>query len=318
MSTSPAAQTPVLVIGEALVDIVDRSLLDPTAPRAQHVGGSPTNVAVGLARLGHPTRLATQFGTDQAGDLIGRLLYQEKIQLAPGTLTQSPTSTALATLDATGSASYDFTLNWELPPVELGDAGHLHTGSIAATLAPGAAQVQAALHTGHAEGRTTSYDPNARPQIMAAAEVERPGIEALIANSDVVKASDEDVAWLYPGVPAAKIAARWLALGPALVVLTEGGQGATAWTCAEPTTPLLGTRHTVQVVDTVGAGDSFMSGLLSGLLDAGLLGGPEQRAALRRADRTVVAAALARAAQTAAITCGRAGAQPPRRAELPR
>ncbi len=316
MSMAPAAPTPVLVIGEALVDIVDRSALEPDGSPQEHVGGSPANVAVGLARLGHPVRLATQFGTDPHGDLIDRHLRAEQVALTAGTRTDAPTSTALATLDQSGSAHYRFALNWNLPRVDLGDAHHVHTGSIAATLAPGAEQVRLALTVARSAGLTTSYDPNARPQIMGPPDAERPRIEALIAVSDVVKASDEDIAWLYPGRAPAAVIARWLERGPALVVLTEGGHGASAWTSADPHTPLTAVRQQKAVVDTVGAGDSFMAGLLSGLLDAQLLGGEEARVRLHGAHRSILQETLDRAALTAAITCGRAGAQPPTRAEL--
>jgi fructokinase len=307
---------PVLVIGEAVVDIVDRTAIEPGAPVVRHFGGSPANVAVGLARLGYSVRLATQFGPDHSGDLIGRRLYHEGITLAAGTLIEEATPTAQATLDSTGAAQYSFQIDWDLPPVELLDAGHVHTGSIAATLNPGAKNVAAALHAARSAGLTTSYDPNVRPQIMGPADDERPVIESLIAASDVVKASDEDLAWLYPGEPAAEVLTRWLASGPSLVVITRGEGGALAAVASAPTAHRAIAHRPVAVVDTVGAGDAFMSGLLSGLLDAGLLGGPAAKSALQAATVDQAQPALERAAWTASITCGRAGAQPPRRSEL--
>lgn len=135
---------------------------------------------------------------------------------------------------------------------------------------------------------------------------------SLIAQSDVVKASDEDIDWLYQATPE-DVAARWLALGPALVLITRGPHGVFAAIGAEtaqfPTQP-------VHVVDTVGAGDSFMSGLLSGLLDAGLLGGPEGRTRLAAATLADIVPAIDRALACAHITVSRAGANPPRRNEL--
>jgi fructokinase len=315
-----ASPVPILVVGEALVDVIADAADDGWAVR-RHVGGSPANVAIGLARLGHDVRLATRIGRDPDGDLVGAHLRHEGVALTAGSIADGPTSTARATLDTTGAAEYAFDIAWDPPPIDLGDAGlanagHLHTGSIAATLGPGAAAVGAALRDAVRAGLTTSYDPNARPRIMGSPEVERPGIERLVAAGDVVKASDEDLAWLYPGEPVEAVLARWLAAGPALVVLTRGARGATATLATDPQASVDVPQHPVRVVDTVGAGDAFMAGLLSGLADAGLLGGPAARQALRRAGPDAVRPALDRAARAASITCGRAGAQPPYRREL--
>nr|WP_284288067.1 PfkB family carbohydrate kinase [Angustibacter aerolatus] len=131
-----------------------------------------------------------------------------------------------------------------------------------------------------------------------------------------MKASDEDLAWLYPGEEVAAVLARWARLGPALVIVTRGDEGALAARAAAPDDALAVAPRRAQVVDTVGAGDSFMSGLLSGLLDAGLLGSAAARDALRTAEPAALLDALARAAWTSSVTCERAGAQPPTRAEL--
>lgn len=145
----------------------------------------------------------------------------------------------------------------------------------------------------------------------------REQIEAIVALSDVVKSSDEDVEWLYPGKDVQDIMSQWGAAGPRLVVITRGGQG--CWALVTGTNE----RATLpsvpaQVVDTVGAGDSFMSGLVSGLLDAGLLGGLDAREGLGKARLRDVRPALDRASACAAITVSRAGANPPTRAELGR
>ena len=307
----PAVTTPVLVVGEALVDIVIR----PDASSTRHPGGSPANVALGLARLGHPVRFATRIGTDADGASVRSHLERAGVALADGSVVHALTSTATAVLDAGGAASYVFDLVWDLPPIDITGAAHLHTGSIAANLAPGAARVHDVFASARDQA-TTSYDPNLRPGIIAGPDVERPGVERLVALADVVKSSDEDLAWLYPGEPPASVARRWAAAGPALVVVTRGSEGATAWVAGDPDHPVTALPRPVQVVDTVGAGDAFMSGLLSALLDKGLLGGPAERTALFTMTPKDVLDCLDRATLTSSITCGRAGADPPTRAEL--
>lgn len=308
---APAAQTPVLVVGEALVDVVQR----PDRSTQQHPGGSPANVALGLARLGYPVQLATRIGTDADGASVRAWLEGDGVRLAAGAVVEATTSTAAAVLDGAGAATYVFDLVWDLPPVDLAGVGHLHTGSIAANLAPGAARVHDAVVAAR-DASTTSYDPNLRPRIIGSADAERPGVERLVALSDVVKSSEEDLAWLYPGEPAEDVTRRWAQAGPALVVLTRGERGATAWLAREPGAVVHATPRPVGVVDTVGAGDAFMSGLLSALLDDGLLGGPAQRTALHAITPEQVRTALQRATLTSSITCGRAGADPPTRREL--
>lgn len=298
----------VLVVGEALIDIV----VPLAGEAAEHVGGSPANVAIGLARLGHPTSLATRFGADARGERIRALLEGEGVALSPGSDGAPRTSTALARLDARKVATYTFDLDWQVDPALVAPrGGHLHTGSIAATLAPGGDAVARIVEASRPHA-TVSYDPNARPSLMGDPAAAAAVMERLIGLSDVVKASDEDVSWLYGATPAEAIE-RWAALGPSLVMVTRGPDGVLAW-CAGETRAFPGTA--VDVVDTVGAGDSFMSGVISGLLDAGLLGGEEARARLRAARLDDVAPAIERALACAGITVSRAGANPPRRDEL--
>lgn len=299
----------VLVVGEALIDIV----VPVVGETVEHVGGSPANVAIGLARLGHPTRLTTHIGADPRGKRIAALLAGEGVDLTPGSRDASHTPTAAAHLDAGGAASYEFDIEWELDPgLELAGVGHLHTGSIAATLSPGGQAVLSIARRSRA-GATISYDPNARPSLMGRPDDVRAIMEALIAVSDVVKASDEDAAWLYPGTPLPDVLRSWAAFGPRVCAITRGGQGALVLVADElHELPVRSSR----VVDTVGAGDSFMAGLLSGLLDAGLLGGDQARQRLATTTWSEVAPAVDRALACAAITVSRAGANPPTRAEL--
>jgi fructokinase len=304
----------VLVVGEALVDVVQRR----SGAIDRHPGGSPTNVAVGLARLGHDVVLSTRIGADDDGALLRRHLEADHVRLAPGSLVPGRTSTATALLDEQGAATYVFDLDWHLPDVDLAGVQHVHVGSIGAVLPPGGESVRELVRRARTAGVTTSYDPNLRPALIGPAEQQRPVIEGLVRSSTVVKASDEDVAWLYAGTSTpdpTTAAARWATTGPRLVVLTRGSAGAVAWRGDRPDEPVVLAAPVVDVVDTVGAGDAFMAGLLSGLLDAGLLGGPVDEDAPEWAADDV-RPALQRALQVAALTCARHGADPPHRDDL--
>ncbi|KRE35799.1 hypothetical protein ASG73_13980 [Janibacter sp. Soil728] len=308
---SPAPAS-TLVIGESLVDIVERS----DGGREEHVGGSPLNVAVGLARLGHPVSLATHIARDARGAAIGEHLAQAGVVLTPGSDTALDTSTATATLDAAGSASYSFDIAWRVP--ELPEVpGHLHTGSIGALMRPGGVDVLSAM-AGAARGHTVSYDPNVRPDLFPGRETAVTEVERRIAVSDVVKASDEDLQWLagrsLDDDELADQLRSWCALGPALAVCTLGPRGAMAILPSGRLVTLPG--RAVEVVDTVGAGDAFMSGLLSGLIDAGLLGRSDAKARLHRSRGQALSPAIQRAVDASAFTVTRAGAQPPSRADL--
>ena len=309
--TSEPATAPVVVIGELLVDIVHT----PDGDTAEHVGGSPANVALGLARLDHDTHFATLVGTDARGIRCREHVEAGGVALLPGSTSDAhPTSTAVATIDDNGAASYVFDLHWNLPPVQLpAGTAHVHTGSIATTLEPGEAEVTDALRRARPEA-TVSYDPNARPTIMGEPDDVRARVEELVALSDVVKCSEDDVHWLYPGDDPHAVMARWVALGAALTVVTLGGDGVT-WRTAggEEATE---EARVKDVVDTVGAGDSFMAGLVSGLLDLGLLGGPDARERLHAAALHDVHPAIDRALATSGLTVRRAGAYAPTREEI--
>jgi fructokinase len=295
-----------LVIGESLIDIVHR----PDGSSQEHVGGSPANVAIGMARLGHDVTLATMIGQDERGARIAGLLHDELVRLTEGSVGQRRTSVATSTLDATGAATYSFDLAWQVGEDQpLDGLAHVHTGSIAATLEPGASAVLTTIQRARPHA-TISYDPNARPSLMGDPHEVRAKMEQLIGLSDVVKASDEDIAWLYDGVPVPEVLRLWGQLGPSLVVMTRGDKGVVIWlrSTGELTTA---DAPVVEVVDTVGAGDSFMAGLLSGLLEAGLLGDLQARERLRAAALAQVRPAIDRALACAAITVSRPGADPP-------
>lgn len=302
----------VLTVGEALVDVV---VPHDGGERHSYVGGSPANVAVGLAALDHDSRLTAYVGHDAAGRRVQEHLLDADVVLTPGSTDAPRTPTATAHLDADGAASYEFDLLWQVAPQDLSGVGHLHTGSIATTLEPGASAVLEVMSRARG-GATVSYDPNCRPTIMGDPHAVRSRIEECVGRSDVVKASSEDVAWLYgDDADPVEVVELWGRLSPDLVVLTRGGDGALVHLPRRLTTVEL-PAPSVQVVDTVGAGDSFMAGLLSGLLDAGLLGSPEARARLRAADLDGVAPALQRAVACAAWTVARAGAAAPTRSDL--
>lgn len=298
----------VLVVGESLVDIVLRA----DGSSTEHPGGSPMNVAIGLARLGRDTQLLTRLGQDLRGRSVLRHLEESGVQVVDGSVLPVPTATAAATLAPDGSASYEFDLRWELGDVPLpADPLAVHTGSIAAVLQPGAATVEELLRSYHRRA-TTSYDPNCRPLLMGEAAAVRGQVEGMVGLSDVVKLSDEDAAWLFPDELAEEVAVRWLELGPSIVALTRGGAGMLA-VCRAGTVEVAAPR--VDVADTVGAGDSAMAALLDGLWTHGLLGG-EARQALAAISTEILADVVGHAVRAAAITVSRPGADPPTRAEL--
>ncbi|CAI9401466.1 MULTISPECIES: carbohydrate kinase family protein [Aestuariimicrobium] len=306
-------QKRVLVLGEALIDVVVRPGVEPV----EHPGGSPLNVAVGLARLDHGVDLATWFGRDDRGDRLHELIESSGVGLVKGSDDAVATPIALANVDDEGRASYVFELEWRLPELDaeqLAAYGHLHTGSFAATLAPGADEVARAVAVAR-DHATFSYDPNIRPALMGAPGLVRDRVEQLVAAADVVKVSDEDLAWLYPDTIEDNVIRDWAGSGPALVVVTRGPEPVKAMLARDGELRLV-ERPPVEVADTVGAGDSFMAGLVSALLDAGHLGSREAAAALRAASWDQLSSAVEQGIATSGITVGQAGAYAPTRLEL--
>ncbi|GAB3095417.1 carbohydrate kinase [Isoptericola nanjingensis] len=300
-----------MVVGEALVDIVE----DGSGARTHHPGGSPANVALGLARLGGSVELLTWLARDQAGAGVVDRLEASGVAILPASLGASRTSTAVACLDADGGATYEFDLEWHLATTAPArNMSVLHTGSIAAVADTVSADTLVQMIHDVRRFATITYDPNLRPSIMGDVDAVRVRVETLVAAADVVKVSEEDLGWLHPEAEPLDVASAWANdLGCALVVVTHGGRGSTA---VRPLgRDLEVPARPVAVVDTVGAGDAFMSGLLAALRGHGLTGS-DQRDALRRADATALEAVLDFASRVAAVTVSRAGANPPHLAEL--
>ncbi|MBW0089695.1 carbohydrate kinase [Pseudonocardia sp. KRD-184] len=306
----------VAVAGEALVDLVP-------APVGGYLeiapGGSPANVAVGLARLGVPARMLARLAGDPLGARMRAHLADNGVQLDHVVPAVEQTSMALVTVDDEGVPSYDFriagTADWQWTDDELagaldGPVVAVHSGSLALTTAPGDRPLRAMLARAAATA-TVSYDPNCRPLLMGdPADVLR-GVHALLGVADVVKVSSEDLEWL--GLSPEAALEDWIARGPALVAVTLGGDGVLAGTAAGLRTRRPGVA--VTVVDTVGAGDTFSAALLAGLHERDLLGA-DRRDALRALDAERLDALLDLAARAAAITCSRRGADPPTADEL--
>jgi fructokinase len=308
----------IMVIGEALIDLVPAGQADlfEAAP-----GGSPANVAIGLSRLGVPVRFAARLADDTFGRRLRAHLTDNAVDLSFAIRAQEPTSLAIVQVDSHGGVEYDFrvqaTADWQWSDRELAGIPDdrvvaLHTGSLAAALLPGAEPIERLVQRSRASA-TISYDPNCRPSLMRPREEAIQRIHRLVSLADVVKVSVEDLAWLEPGRTPADVAAEWLRRGPALVVVTLGADGVLA--TARRTGSVFRPGRTVEVVDTVGAGDAFVSALLGALHQRRLLGAA-RRQALQATGPQMLVEVLDEAVLASAVTCTRRGADPPTRAEL--
>ena len=318
MSADPARRDGITVVGEALIDLVPAAQdgLFEASP-----GGSPANVAVGLARLEVPVRLAARIADDLFGRRLRAHLASNGVDLSYAVHAREPASLAVVSVGPEGGPEYDFrvagTADWQWTAAELAGIPDqhvlaLHTGSLAAVLPPGADAIQQLVERARATA-TISYDPNCRPLLMGAPAEVHARIEHLVGCSDVVKASAEDLAWLLPGRAPADVASAWLGSGPALVAVTLGADGVVA--VAPSAGTLWRPGRKVEVRDTVGAGDAFVSALLAALFERDLLGAA-RREALRSIGPQLLAEVLDEAVTASAITCTRRGADPPRRREL--
>jgi fructokinase len=308
-----AHETTVTVIGESLIDIICNPHRQGSSQT--HPGGSPLNVAVGAARLNLGTTLVTDYASDPHGIAIERHLRENGVR--PVNERAAPTSTATATIGPDRAASYTFSITWDLNATSeptlaaIAASTHIHTGSIAAALQPGANAALAVIAAAR-QRATVSYDPNCRPAVSPDQEAARVQAEAFVAASDIVKASDDDLHWLYPDRAPVDTLEAWLALGPSVIALTRGAGGTVVLSRNGRVDVAAGS---VAIADTVGAGDSFMAALISGLSQLDVLGA-ENRARLNNLGANELRALAAYANRAAAITCSGQGANPPRMDEL--
>lgn len=312
--------TVIVVAGEALVDLVG----EPDGRYRAVPGGSPANVAVGLARLGLETELLARLGTGRFGQLVRDHLTGNGVGLSHAVDAAQPTTLAVVSLDRDGHAMYDFyvegTADWGWTPAELPDplppgTVALCTGSLAVALEPGASALTDLIRREHQRGEATVVlDPNVRPALLGSPRTVRDRLEHQLAHADLVKVSDEDLAWLAPDETVRDVAARWLGLGPRVVVVTLGQRGAYAAT--DQGIEINVAARPVDLVDTVGAGDAFTAGLVDALHRRHLLGGASVRHRLAALDQAALHEIVDHAGMVAALTCGRQGADPPTATDL--
>jgi fructokinase len=290
------------VCGEVLIDIL------PTGPV---VGGGPANTAKALARLGYEVDFIDGISTDAYGVSARKELSRDGVGLALSLTSDKPTCTATVTLDSKGSASYeflidgtatfDFNSSW-LPDPERLKPSVLHIGTLVTIIEPGASVLfDWAVKVG--EFAPIVFDPNIRPSVLADRGKYAVAVEKWVSISSVVKVSDDDIAWLYPSDSLDVVAHRWIEAGVNAVVVTRGAKGLIGFT-ASGMEEVDGVK--VDVVDTVGAGDTVGAIVVEGIIKHSVHGLQGQ----------VLNAVLRKAAIAAGITCSRAGAQPPRAHEL--
>jgi fructokinase len=325
----------IVVVGEALIDLV----VSPGGQVAARPGGSPFNAARSLARLGVETTFVARLARDGLGRLLGDRLAADGVALGVPEPSSRPSTLAVATLDAAGSADYAFylddtagadldyeTLKKALPA----GVTALHVGDLGLVMEPIGAAIERLIHSDVPADTLVLFDPNCRPSAVADDADYRRRVGVIAGRADIVKASTEDLAYLYPGVPPAEAARALLGGGTLLVLITDGPRPARAFL---PGVVLTEAVPPVTVVDTIGAGDAFGGGFLAwwtahglgraeltqaGLTQAGLTQAGLTQAGLTQAGlmQGAVREALQAAVATAALTCTRPGADPPTLAEL--
>ena len=305
----------ITVIGEALVDIIVDAQGDVTSV----VGGGPLNTARSAARLGIPTTFLGGVSTDPFGQRILRLLDADGVRLGLGAQVPEPTTLAIAQIDASGAASYRFMMDGTsaaavTPPMALAAmdpaARVIHAGTLALVLEPLADALVAVVGAATAD-QIVMVDPNCRPSVDRLALLRR-SLDAVLPRADIVKVSGDDLEYLFPGRPTLEAAQSLAAEHDATVLFTDGANAVHVITSGRraPAVDVVLDVPRVAVVDTVGAGDSFSGGFLAHWVEAGL-----QRSDLDDVDAVVRAARYGIA--VAGITCQRAGADPPTKAEVP-
>lgn len=307
-----ATEPHILAIGEALIDIVTPASHPEDAREIP--GGSPANVAMTLGRLGRPVALSTWYADDARGRVIEEHFTASQVHITEESRGAHHTTTANALIDDTGAATYTFDFDWNpISPISVATKALIvHAGSISAAVEPGATAVYEAMVAARSHALVT-FDPNARPAVMGTPESAVALVEKFVAVADVVKVSDEDIHWLTQGEEVESVIARWLTLGPQLIIVTRGKKGSLAVSAS-------GVRYEatpapVNVVDTVGAGDSFMGGILDAMWGLALRGA-SARQALATLDEESVKTILERASRVSEVTVSRAGANPPWAEEL--
>ena len=293
----------IWVCGEVLIDIL------PTGPV---VGGGPANTAKALARLGHDVYFIDGISSDAYGQVARTELLRDGVNLDLALVSDKPTCTASVTLDAAGGASYEFLIDgtatfdfhssW-LPDPYRFQPQVLHIGTLVTVIEPGASALYDwAMQV--AEFAPIVFDPNIRPSVQPDRDLYEAAVEKWAALSAVIKVSDDDLAWLFPEVSIDDVAKRWINDGVFLVVITRGANGIVGFT-EDGRVEVPGVK--VDVVDTVGAGDTVGAIVVEAMIEHGLIE--------LRGDR--LQEVLSRAAHAAAITCSRPGAEPPYKHELP-
>ncbi|MDN4640827.1 carbohydrate kinase [Agreia sp. PsM10] len=280
----------VLVVGEALVDVVRHG-----GAVTEHPGGSAANVALGLGRLGVPVDLSTHVADDPRGHAIISHLGASGVRVRPESVAAARTSTAVATIDADGAAHYEFDVSWAFHGDTSPAADILHIGSFATFLTDPEQIIGYIERSGALE---ISVDPNVRPALSGEHSQAVHRFEAVARASTVIKLSDEDAAWLYPGRSHEAVIDGLLECGAGLVVLTRGARGLRLATPLHRTAVAAPHVHTV---DTIGAGDTVMASLLASVRWA-------PSATLSAHDLQLIGT---RAVAAAAITVSRSGADLP-------